>query len=156
MEFSTMLTLSDPSVRQSIVDRVARVRPDGKPLWGRMSASQMLCHLSDSFRAALGEKQVSPATGVLQRTVVKWFALYVPIPWPKGVPTRPEMDQGAGGTPPGDFEQDRASLLLLTERFCAPNRGLDWRHPIFGELTDSERMRWGYLHMDHHLRQFGA
>jgi hypothetical protein len=33
---------------------------------------------------------------------------------------------------------------------------LDWRHPIFGELTDSERMRWGYLHMDHHLRQFGA
>ena len=99
-----MLTLSYPSVRQSIIDRVARVRQDGKPHWGRMSASQMLCHLSDSFRAALGEKRVSPDTGVLQRTVVKWLALYVPIPWPKGIPTRPEMDQGAGGTPPGDFE----------------------------------------------------
>ena len=151
-----MLTLSDPSVRQSIVDRVARVRRDGKPLWGRMSASQMLCHLSDSFRAALGEKPVSPATGVLQRTMVKWFALYVPIRWPTGLPTRPEMDQAAGGTPPADFERDRAGLLLLTERFCAPNRGVDWQHPIFGQLTDRELLRWGYLHMDHHLRQFGA
>jgi len=66
------------------------------------------------------------------------------------------MDQGAGGTPPGDFERDRDGLLLLTERFCAADPGLKWRHPIFGELTDSERMRWGYLHMDHHLRQFGA
>jgi len=29
-------------------------------------------------------------------------------------------------------------------------------HPIFGQMTEKEWMRWGYLHSDHHLRQFGA
>jgi hypothetical protein len=150
-----MKSLADPDIRQSILDRIARVRPDSKPLWGRMSAHQMICHLADSFRAALGEKHVSPATGVLQRTAMKWFALYAPIPWPRGLPTMPEMEQGAGGTPPIEFERDRAGLLQLTHRCCAPVSGAQSFHPLFGELSDFERQRWGYLHMDHHLRQFG-
>ena len=29
------------------------------------------------------------------------------------------------------------------------------RHPIFLDLTQTQWMRWGYLHADHHLRQFG-
>jgi hypothetical protein len=28
-------------------------------------------------------------------------------------------------------------------------------HPMFGDLTSWQWMRWGYLHTDHHLRQFG-
>jgi Protein of unknown function (DUF1569) len=28
-------------------------------------------------------------------------------------------------------------------------------HPIFGPMTAKDWMRWGYLHADHHLRQFG-
>jgi hypothetical protein len=149
-----MKSLSDPATKQSIADRVSLIRPHAAPRWGRMSAHQMICHLSDSWRAALGEKSVSPATGLFQRTLMKWGALYIPIEWPKEVQTRPEMDQTKGGTPPGDFEQDRAVLLNLTDRFCASNPG--FAHPIFGVLTDSERLRWGYLHMDHHLRQFGV
>jgi hypothetical protein len=151
-----MKSLADPSVLQSILDRVARAQPDGRALWGRMSAHQMIYHLSDSFRAAMGEKHVSPATGMLQSTVLKWFALYAPIEWPKGIPTRPEMDQGVGGTPPSDFDRDRADLVALTEKFCSGSPDIKWSsHPIFGELERTERLRWGYLHMDHHLRQFG-
>jgi len=149
-----MQSLSDPSVRESIARRVGLVRAESKPLWGRMSAHQMICHLSDSFRASLGEKSVSSATGLLQRTVMKWGALYLPIQWPKGVPTRPEMDQSIGGTPPDEFDRDRDRLIQLTERFCGSNPG--FAHPLFGVLTDSERLRCGHLHMDHHLRQFGV
>jgi hypothetical protein len=29
-------------------------------------------------------------------------------------------------------------------------------HPIFGPMSDAAWLRWGYLHMDHHLRQFGV
>jgi hypothetical protein len=29
-------------------------------------------------------------------------------------------------------------------------------HPIFGAMSAGDWLRWGYLHMDHHLRQFGA
>ena len=93
-----MKTLANLEDKQNTLERLARVQPDHRAHWGRMSAHQMLCHLNDSFLAVMGEKYVSPASGPLQRTVVKWVALYTPIPWPKGVPTRQEMDQLIGGT----------------------------------------------------------
>jgi hypothetical protein len=152
-----MKSLGEPATRQSVLQRIARLEPGAKPRWGRMSAHQMLCHLTDSFHAALGEKQVSPATGLVQRTLIKWIALYVPIPWPKGLPTRPEVAQGAGGTPPLGFEQDRAGLVSVIERFASPGRAFGGRrHPTLGGLRDSQWLRWGYLHADHHLRQFGV
>jgi len=117
----------------------------------------MLCHLGDSFKVPIREKQVSPATGFLQRSIVKWIALYVPLPWPKGVPTRPEIEQGKGGTAPTDFKRDLQNLRLVIERFTTSQPDLVWApHPLFGEMSSAEWMRWGYLHTDHHLRQFGA
>ncbi len=152
-----MQSLADPQLTQSILDRLAKVRPDRPARWGRMSAPQMVCHLADSFRGTMGEKPVSPASGLFQRTVMKWFALYVPLRWPKGVPTRPEMDQFAGGTSPVEFECDREELIGITRRFCAPDRALEGQsHPLFGAMSREEWMRWAYLHMDHHLRQFGV
>jgi hypothetical protein len=122
-----------------------------------MSAHQMLCHLNDSFLAVMGERYVSSATGPLQRTVVKWVALYAPIPWPKGVPTRPEMDQLIGGTAPVEFDRDKRALVTVIERFSSPKRNFEWSaHPIFGQMPDPEWLRWGYVHTDHHLRQFGV
>jgi hypothetical protein len=29
-------------------------------------------------------------------------------------------------------------------------------HPFLGKLSRAEWLRWAYLHMDHHLRQFGV
>jgi hypothetical protein len=143
--------------KQDALTRLAKVQSNSRGRWGRMSAHQMLCHLSDSFLAVMGQKHVSSATGILQRSVVKWVALYAPIPWPKGVPTRPEMDQLVGGTPPSVFESDRDALLALIERFTNPDRDFQWSsHPIFGKMPDPDWFRWGYLHIDHHLRQFGV
>jgi hypothetical protein len=28
-------------------------------------------------------------------------------------------------------------------------------HPLFGPMSRAAWLRWGYLHLDHHLRQFG-
>ena len=150
-----MRSLADPQLKQSILERLAKVRPNHPALWGRMSAHQMICHLADSFRGTMGEKPVSMASGWFQRTIMKWFALYVPLRWPKGVPTRPEMDQFAGGTSPVEFDRDREDLIRITHRFCDPGRAyVDNTHPLFGAMSRDEWMRWVYLHMDHHLRQF--
>jgi hypothetical protein len=152
-----MKTLANPEDKQATLERLARVQPVHRPRWGRMSAHQMLCHLSDSFLAVMGEKYVSPATGPLQRTLVKWIALYTPIPWPRGIPTRPEMDQFVGGTAPLEFEQDKKTLVTRIQRFSDPKRDFEWSaHPIFGTMPDPAWLRWGYLHLDHHLRQFSA
>jgi hypothetical protein len=114
----------------------------------------MICHLNDSFRVATGEKYASPATNFFQRTIVKWIALRAPVPWPSGVPTRPEIEQGRGGTPPLEWARDCAELRALILTF--PDRTSFAAHPIFGSLSRRDWIVWGYRHVDHHLRQFGV
>jgi hypothetical protein len=122
-----------------------------------MSAHQMICHLCDSCRMATGEKLASEASGIVQRTVVKWIALYAPLRWPPGIPTRPEVDQQFAGTRPVEFAADVAELEALLEFMTTREKSFDWPvHPIFGRMSQAAWLRWAYLHTDHHLRQFGA
>jgi Protein of unknown function (DUF1569) len=152
-----MKSLGCAGNRASILKRLGTVRRDSARRWGKMSAHQMICHLSDAFRMVIGHKTVSHASTPFQRTVVKWIALYAPVPWPAGILTRPEIEQGVGGTCPGDFTTDVADLVSLVETFTTRDGEFEWPpHPIFGPLNEKAWLRWGYLHMDHHLRQFGA
>ena len=149
-----MKTLLNVRDRSEVLDRLANLRSNARPKWGAMSAHQMICHLSDSFRAALGEKYISPASSFFMSNILKPLALWVPIPWIRGFKTRPEMDQQQGGTPPVDFASDLEKLRILFERFCAWE-GEFSPHAMFGQMSEAERMRHAYLHFDHHLRQFG-
>ncbi len=152
-----MKSFLNPADKKEIFERLGSVRPDGRRQWGRMTPHQMLCHLNDSFKCRFGEKDVAPAGNLFTRTVVKWIALYAPLPWAHGYKTMPEMDQEIGGTPPDDFERDRLQLLATIERFIEPAKETEFHpHPIFGDMSGAEWMRWGYLHCDHHLRQFGV
>jgi len=115
-----------------------------------MSAHQMICHLGDSFRAALREKQVSKSTTLFKRTIYKWVALWLPFHWPHGIMTRPEMDQHLkhlGGTPPAEFASDLEKLCILFDRFCN-SEGEFAPHATLGQMSRTERMRHAYLHMD--------
>lgn len=149
-----MKTLMVPGDRQEILERVRNLKPDSPRRWGRMTPHQAVCHLNDSFLAVLGDKPVSLSTNWFKRTLMKWVALQTPMPWPKDLKTRPEMDQLSGGTQPVDFEYDRSALCASMDRFVS---AVQWApHPMFGQMVAEEWMRWGYLHMDHHLRQFGC
>ena len=151
-----MKTLANAGDRAALLQRLNAIRPDSPRRWGKMSAHEMVCHLGDAFRMATGEKAVSPATSVLQRTLVKWTALYAPLPWPPGILTRPEIEQGLGGTCPGDFASDVAAVATILDAFARRDGSVEWPpHPIFGPLSRKAWLRWGYLHTDHHLRQFG-
>jgi hypothetical protein len=155
-------TLANPADKQQIADRIQKIQPSSARLWGKMTAQQMICHLADSFRVTMGLKpwsteRISVTPIPLPDWFVKWVAFDLPLKWPKGTPTRPEVDSERSGTQPTDFAADCGNLLQLLERFTQQPRGFEWQpHPIFGPLSDTEWMRWGYLHMDHHLRQFGA
>lgn len=150
-----MKTLSSTNDLADIRGRIALVAPGDSPLWGSMSAPQTICHLCDAFRCPIGERVPAPFKALpLPAPVFKWLALWVPLKWPPGIRTPPEVDQRIGGTPPAEFEADRAALLATLDRF-AFGTGPWAPHPMFGRMTRAEWMRWGYLHCDHHLRQFG-
>jgi Protein of unknown function (DUF1569) len=121
-----------------------------------MSSHQMICHLADSLQASMGHKQVSSAERQYG-PLMKWAALKLPMKWPHGVPTRPEVDQQKSGTPPTEFEADLRNLSALNREFASQPRSFTFSaHPIFGHMTETEWMRWAWLHADHHLRQFGC
>lgn len=152
-----MKSLANPEDRTAILNRLQNVRPDSPRHWGTMNSHQMVCHLCDAFRGVTGEKPLAPMKGWVLRPVVRFLALYVTVPWPKNIKTMPEMDQQLAGTPPVEFERDRKELERLFAKFTRQPRDFAWTpHPIFLNMPDRDWMRWAYLHMDHHFRQFGV
>ena len=115
--------------------------PAAPPRWGKMSPHQAICHLTDSFQGVIGERAISPATLWIPRSILKWLILNVS--WPKNAPTRPEVDQFGGGTPPAKFEADRLKLLSVIDRFCDAPDSSRTPHPLLGNLSLEDWLRWG-------------
>jgi hypothetical protein len=116
-----------------------------------MNAPQMLRHVSAQMLMALGDLPVRLRSTLLARTPIKQFVVFW-MPWPKGLPTAPEL------LPPldGNWDDDRAVAHRLLARCAERGPAGPWAlHPAFGRLSGRA---WGvllYRHTDHHLRQFG-
>jgi hypothetical protein len=138
--------------RLDLSHRLDKVSGASTPLWGRMDIRQMLAHLSDGVRMALGELEVQPRRGPLRLAPVRHAIIYW-LPFPKSAPTAPELIARRAD----DCDAERASLKHLLERLGALEGARDWPdHPAFGRMRSRD---WGVLvhrHVDHHLRQFGA
>ncbi len=90
----------------------------------------------------------------MPRDVLKSKALWEPTPWRKNIYAPPALRRGAPTMQVGLFESDRADVLSELERFRRPEQ-VRVDHSLFGPMSFADWMRWGYLHTDHHLRQFG-
>ena len=118
-----MKTLANGEDLEEIRGRVGQLTEADVRLWGGMNCHQMVCHLTDAFGCSLGERAVAALKGPpIPVGVYRWLALWVPMKWPKGVKTTPEMDQRIGGTRPGEFvadlgqrDPDARLNLLLTD-----------------------------------------
>lgn len=152
-----MKNLQNNADRAEILRRLRTVRADSQRLWGKMTANQMICHLSDAFRGVMGEIKIAPTGTLFQRVVVKRMMMYLPPMPVKNYPTSPEINQEIGGTKPTDFDADAAELERLIDGFTDEKSDCQqWSHPFFGRMSRWEWSRWAYIHVHHHLRQFGA
>lgn len=137
------------------MERLARLGRDSRPLWGIMSAPDMVSHCIQTIRMANGTLSIAPMSlpfpfrsAPLNRLIV--YAL----PFPRHLPTFPELMARA----PGEWSSDRAELVTLLDELAAgdPFHRAWPAHPAFGRLSASAWGVLGYKHLDHHLRQFGA
>jgi len=152
-----MQTLRNRQDVDEVLARVEKVEPTIPRRWGKMSAHQMVCHLNDAFRLYMGVITAAPPGFPYPSKLLKWGCLWVPIPWPHGFKTVAEVDQDRGGTRPVAFDHDLAELTTLLNRFAQIPQDFAWPlHPYLGTMSRNEWMRLGYLHTDHHLRQFGV
>ena len=145
-------TIWNVADRQSLLERVAALTSDAKPLWGKMSVAQMTRHCALAMQAATGELVVKPKVTFFRHWPMPALLIYW-LPWPPGAPTAPELL--VTGT--ADFAESQRLLQTTLERFAARGETATFaHHAAFGVLS---RKDWGaltYRHIDHHLRQFGA
>lgn len=153
-----MPTLWQPEARARLRRRLDSLGPDSAPRWGRFTAPQMLAHLTESLRMAMGELPVAarPVPAFFRHAPFKQFAVYL-MPFPKGLPTAPELLARPLGIAPAEWAAERAAFDAALERFAGRKRDSAWpAHPAFGPLA---ARAWGalqYRHIDHHCRQFGV
>ena len=147
-----MKSIFNPQDHRELHDRVQCLEASLKPQWGKMTAVQMVAHLSDSLRMASGELEVAPRKVPFRYSPLKELVLYL-LPMPKGLPTAPELIARKPGGWSEEVADLRDQLNGLVQRGA---EALSPTHPAFGTLSAKQ---WGvliYRHVDHHLRQFGV
>ena len=146
-------SMFDPRVRSAVAERIGALTPDAPRRWGKMTAPEMIAHLTDQMRHTLELSPVAARPGPMRWPPVRWALIYL-IPWPRG---RAQGPPEAFLTRPRSWPEDIAELQSLLERFAARGERSDWPdHALFGRMTGKD---WGvfvYKHFDHHLRQFGV
>ena len=148
-----MKSLLEPVAREGLLRRFRALRPDSPRCWGRMTAPEMLAHLSDQMRHRLGDATTSPRRGLLRWPPFKQLVMFW-LPWPKG---RVRGPAEAFVTRPGNWDEDFRSFETLVARFVEATGRKDWpEHAFFGRMTRRSWGRFCHRHFDHHLRQFGV
>ena len=150
-----MKTIRDEKCRAALLDRLNKLTPESKPIWGRMSVEQMMSHLVQAGELPFSS-DIPEISTFVSRTFIKPLVLYV-LPMPKEIKTTAKMDQQQEGRKPLGFEADKAKVIELVNRLgtLPVNQDCSY-HPFFGKLSPKE---WGLIahkHTDHHLRQFGV
>ena len=147
-----MRTLFNSNDRANLYHRLDGLTAESNPQWGKMDCPQMLAHIADGIRMALGELPVKAKGGPLRFPPLRYAIIYW-LPFPKGAPTAPELLARRAA----DCHRETAELKELMERCAACAGTAEWaEHPAFGQLSERD---WGalmYKHIDHHLRQFGV
>ncbi len=152
-----MKSIANTDGRDEILGRIARLTHESKGLWGKMNVNQMVCHCADQVRICIGTKPARQKGNFLTRTLIKFAALNLPIAMPKNMRTIYELDPGkAGMTQPSGFREDRDELVGLIGHFFSLPGGQRFSHPVFGGLSKRELGKLTYLHLNHHLQQFGV
>jgi hypothetical protein len=146
-------SLFDAAGRAHMLARLDALRADSVRQWGKMTIGQMLAHCQQPLRVALGELPLKRSlVGILFGRIAKRQLLTKP--WKPGMPTAPEFRVHDAR----DFAAERTTLRALVTRLGEGGPAVLSRqpHPFFGPLTADEWQRLQWLHLDHHLRQFGV
>lgn len=150
-----MKNLYEVATAKEITERIARLGPDNKRQWGKMTAPQAMAHCSVAMAWALGDSNPPRMfIGRIFGPIAKSGVLKDEKPLARNTPTAKSLVVADER----DLTKECQRLSALIERFSSAGPQGCTRHPhtFFGPLTPDEWARLMYKHLDHHLRQFGA
>ena len=142
-------------VAEEIITRINSLQPHNTPLWGTMSADQMLAHCNVTYDFVFHtEKFKRP--NPLMRFILKTFVKNIVVnekPYSKNSRTAPEFVMVGQK----NFEQEKIKLIENIKK--SQQHGYEYfdgkENFSFGIMSGKEWNNLFYKHLDHHLSQFG-
>ena len=149
-----MNSIFDKAAAEELKQRMEKLAPETPHLWGKMSAAQALAHCSVGMEVSLGDRLMRQVwLGKLLGKRAK-ASILSGKPMGRNLPT----DKAYVMTGELDLEVERKKLAAFIDRFQTggPEGCTRGPHSFFGQLTPKEWAELNYVHLDHHLRQFGV
>jgi hypothetical protein len=146
-----MKTIFNEANKNEILQRIEKLTPESKAIWGKMNVSQMLAHCALGAQMPTGELIVKNSPMQFIGRLFKKSVIHSEQPFRKNSPTAPEITISDSK----EFEKEKANFIASIKKLTSDSAKTE-KHPFFGKMTTEE---WGivnYKHADHHLRQFGV
>jgi Protein of unknown function (DUF1569) len=147
-----MANIFDTTDNQAMIERINKLTPETKALWGKMTVDQMLNHTAAAIEVAFGERELK--INFLMRFLGRMMKNKVfNAEFKKNSPTAPEFIFKEKY----DFETSKNRLIDAFTQFAKGYEAIKiMNHPFWGKMTydDWNKLMWN--HVDHHLRQFGV
>jgi len=149
-----MNSIYDKASCEAMIARINKLTPESKPLWGKMSAGQMLQHCKLASDVAYGKMdlKVNFLMRLLGRILKK--KVFYGGDLKKNSPTAKEFII----TDRIEFEKVKAELIANLTRFADEGTSSIklTKHPFWGEMSSQDWDALMWKHTNHHLEQFGV
>ncbi len=150
-----MKTILNTEGASDLARRASSLKQTSEPLWGSMNVTEMLHHCNRATQSIL-EGKAPPQNSTVEQKVLKFLFMNVIKKLPKNATAPKRFNVKLSQLIPGEFENERNEFLKLIERFTSHQNEITLSHPRFGALTTKEWGKFVWMHLDHHLRQFGV
>lgn len=143
------------AVSREVISRIEKLNSQQQPLWGKMTAAQMLAHCCVSYEYVYENRHKPP--GPVMKLILKMLVKNQVVsekPYPRNGRTAPDFKI----TEERDFEHEKQRLIAYIWKTQALGK-LHFKGKeshSFGKLSCTEWNNMFYKHLDHHLTQFGV
>jgi hypothetical protein len=148
-----MITISNID---ETIDRLNKLQADSKPLWGGMTAQQMVEHLATTIKISSGKLALQQRTTVEEGNAIKAQIVYTDMEFPMGLKS-PTIPDGPPVYEHEDLSKAVGALKLELADFnlrYKENPDATHVHPRLGAMTHAEWLILHGKHFKHHFKQF--
>lgn len=150
-----MKTILNKAGADDLISRASSLHPTSQPLWGSMTVKEMLHHCNRATQSIL-EVKAPPKKSTFKQQALKFLFFNVVKKLPKNATAPKKFNVKLSQLVPGEFENEQKEFLDLIERFTKHKDDISLSHPRFGALSTRDWGKFVWMHLDHHLRQFGV
>ena len=144
----------DAAVKDELINRVNHLTENSVALWGVMNVAEMMHHCNKALKNLLTPVSGKPES--LKQKILRFLFLYIVPKYPQNADAPNSINIKKNNIMPDSFIKEKGQLIESLVEFQQYEGQIKYLHPYFGNMN---RKQWGiitWMHMDHHLRQFGA